>query len=359
MVGGFLGAGKTTLLFETTRMLMSGGKKVGLVTNDQASELVDTAILIQTHARVAEISGSCFCCNFNGFTDSLMQLGNELQVDMIIAEPVGSCTDLSATIMQPLKELLKNELIVSPLTVLADPFRLTEILKGRSAGLHPGAAYIFRKQLEESDIIMISKADLLENNQLELLKARVERSYPNTQVIAASSKTGHGIAEWLKLLESSRRIGQRVVEVDYDTYAEGEAALGWLNSSIELQGDRVSWDTFISNLLRSLSSELDAKKIGVGHIKVILKSEGGQVIGNITGTTDTLSIRGSSGVTNQAQLIINARVGTDPFVLGNMVKDALDATTKNWIAYRVKAWKCLSPSYPIPTYRYSKAVGNE
>ena len=166
MIGGFLGAGKTTLLWETARRIMAQGKQTGLITNDQAPELVDTALLSHNQIKVAEVSGSCFCCNFNGFVDAIQQVRHEAAADVIIAEPVGSCTDLSATIVQPLKENLKRELLVSPLSVLADPLRLSDILDGGNADLHPSAAYIFRKQLEESDIILISKSDLLDSDEL-------------------------------------------------------------------------------------------------------------------------------------------------------------------------------------------------
>ena len=42
MIGGFLGAGKTTAIAELARRLTAQGKKVGLITNDQSSGLVDT-----------------------------------------------------------------------------------------------------------------------------------------------------------------------------------------------------------------------------------------------------------------------------------------------------------------------------
>ena len=45
LVGGFLGAGKTSLLWEVAKRLNEKGHKVGLITNDQASELVDTSFL--------------------------------------------------------------------------------------------------------------------------------------------------------------------------------------------------------------------------------------------------------------------------------------------------------------------------
>ena len=58
LVGGFLGAGKTTLLWEAAQRLAGRGRRVGLVTNDQAPELVDTAWLSRAGVRVAEVSGS-------------------------------------------------------------------------------------------------------------------------------------------------------------------------------------------------------------------------------------------------------------------------------------------------------------
>jgi Ni2+-binding GTPase involved in maturation of urease and hydrogenase len=356
IVGGFLGAGKTTLLFEATKQLMNKGLKVGLITNDQAPELVDTAILLQTHVQVAEVSGSCFCCNFNGFIDSLKQVKQDAQADIIIAEPVGSCTDLSATIMQPLKELMSSELIVAPLTVLADPIRLSDILDGGTAGLHPSAAYIFSKQLEESDIILITKTDLLQPHEVEQLKEKVKLHYPQSEVLTVSSKTGVGMEEWLQKVLTSTVSGQHIVEVDYEKYAEGEAVLGWLNGTISLQGKEVNWDSFAKNFLTLLGEKVDRLGLGVGHIKIMLESGTSYLAGNLTGNLSTLSIRGKVGVSDHAQLIINARVGISPDLLENMVKETLDSIAGNSITQTVKAWKCLSPGYPNPTHRYSQVV---
>lgn len=120
LVGGFLGAGKTSLLFEAASKLTERGKHVGLIANDQAAELVDTSFLQYTDGAISEVSGSCFCCNYNGFTDAILHLIENQQTDIIIAEPVGSCTDLSATILQPSKHQFEKDFIVAPLTVLVD-----------------------------------------------------------------------------------------------------------------------------------------------------------------------------------------------------------------------------------------------
>lgn len=355
LVGGFLGAGKTTLLWETAQRLMSGGKRVGLITNDQAPELVDTAFLLQKEVTVAEVSGSCFCCNFNGLISALKQVRDDANADVIVAEPVGSCTDLSATVVQPLKENMRGELLVSPLSVMADPGRLTDILNGGNAGLHPSAAYIFRKQLEESDIILISKTDLLSASELEKLKERVTMQYPDSEVMSISSVSKSGMEEWLKAVMNRTDAGKRLVEVDYDVYAEGEAVLGWLNCTVELKGERTNWDEFARNLMLNLSRHFDRISASVGHTKIMLESGENYLTGNLTGNGNTLNFRGSAGSGENARLTLNARVEMSPEALENAVKHILDEA-KGSLEMKILAWRCLSPGRPDPTYRFTHVV---
>ena len=65
MVGGFLGAGKTTTLARLAKHYMQQGLNVGIVTNDQADDLVDTNMLRSLGFEVGEVAGACFCCNFD------------------------------------------------------------------------------------------------------------------------------------------------------------------------------------------------------------------------------------------------------------------------------------------------------
>ncbi|HEX7585985.1 MAG TPA: GTP-binding protein [Prolixibacteraceae bacterium] len=356
LVGGFLGAGKTTLLWKAARRIMEKGQRIGLITNDQAPELVDTAILLRNEVKVAEVSGSCFCCNFNGLIGAMEKVQKEADADVIIAEPVGSCTDLSATIVQPLKEKMRGNLLVSPLSVMADPAHLIDILNGGTAGLHPSAAYIFRKQLEESDIILISKADLLNVNDLELLKEKVKLNFPDADVMTVSAITGEGIDEWLEEVMNRTDAGQRLAEVDYDVYAEGEAILGWLNSNIELSGEPTNWDAFARKLLQDLSQQFDSRKASVGHVKIILEAGDNYLTGNLTGEGNTLNFRGSAGTSTKARLTLNARVEMVPEVLEEIVRRALYENTKGNLAVKIVALRCLSPGRPNPTYRFDRII---
>lgn len=356
LVGGFLGSGKTTLLWEAAQNVMQKGQSVGLITNDQAPELVDTAILSRNDVNVAEVNGSCFCCNFAGLIDATRKLKKEAEADVIIAEPVGSCTDLSATIVQPLKENLRGELLVSPLTVLADPVRLTDILNGGNAGLHPSAAYIFRKQLEESDIILISKTDLVSDEELALLTEKTKLYFPDSDVMTISSVSGKGMDEWLDKVQNSVDAGKRLLEVDYDVYAEGEAVLGWLNATIELAGNSVNWDAFARELMQNLSKQFDAMEASVGHVKILVESGDKYIVSNLTGLNDTLTFRQSAGTGDNAFLTVNARVEMSPVLLENIVRTTIDTISGTTISKKIIALRCLSPGRPNPTFRFDHVI---
>ncbi|MDR2472124.1 MAG: cobalamin synthesis protein P47K [Tannerella sp.] len=354
--GGFLGAGKTTLLWKAAEEAVKQGLNVGLITNDQAPELVDSALLAHAGLKVAEVSGSCFCCNFNGFTDAAQRVRSEAGADVLIAEPVGSCTDLSATILQPLKKFWNRDYDVAPLTVLADPERLTDILAGHSAGLHDDAAYIYRKQLEESDIILITKTDCYDASVIETLQKRTAEAFPFADVMFASAQTGEGIAEWFSEVYGRSDAGKRVVSVDYDTYAHGEAVLGWLNGTVLLSGNKVNWNDFTGDYLRNLSYCFDDANYPVGHVKVIAEKDSQYLAGNLTGKYDTLRFRGNIEPCDTIRLTVNARVETSPETLNDIVIKTLENTADKRCKTQTLAWRYLMPGRPNPTHRFAEAI---
>src|SRR5690242_11056171 len=115
MIGGFLGAGKTTAVAKLARQLTEQGLQVGLITNDQGSHLVDTTMLSSGGFQVEEIPGGCFCCRFNSLVEAARRLTNASRPDVFIAEPVGSCTDLVATVTYPLRKLYGANFTIAPL----------------------------------------------------------------------------------------------------------------------------------------------------------------------------------------------------------------------------------------------------
>ena len=171
MIGGFLGAGKTTAVGKLAQHLTGQGLKVGLITNDQASVLVDTKMLRSQGFATEEIAGGCFCCRFNSLVDAASKLTEETRPDVFIAEPVGSCTDLVATVTYPLRRMYGNDFTIAPLSVLVDPVRARRVLGlEEGGGFSSKVVYIFKKQLEEADVIVMGKSDLLVCPALQLMQ---------------------------------------------------------------------------------------------------------------------------------------------------------------------------------------------
>lgn len=355
LVGGFLGAGKTTLIKAATQILAADGRNVGVITNDQTSSLVDTAILKKSAKFTEEVSGSCFCCNFNGFIDAVENLIAK-NMNVILGEPVGSCTDLSATILQPVKDLRENVRLL-PLSVVADPARLECALKGDNGGLHPDAAYIVERQFAEADIILINKSDTLDTAQLRELIVKTKERYPDKEVMAISAKTGLGIASWLGMLGALPQRGATIIDVDYDKYASGEAVLGWVNMEIDLKKQTYDWNRFAQSFMEALAKNLAAAKMAVAHAKIMIDCDCCQMSANLVDDSGRPTYTGKACIANQAHMILNCRAEGEPgAVLKTVEKTLADVCGKTGIAYDKTAVKSLKPGRPNPTHRYDRII---
>src|SRR5690606_4680443 len=175
---------KTTTIARLARHYQDQGLKVGIVTNDQAPDLVDTNSLRSQGFDVGEVAGSCFCCNFNALTDTVKRLGASQRPDVVLAEPVGSCTDLVATVVRPLVQVYEEPVEVATYGVILKPSHGGRILRNEpNAGRSAKAAYIFRKQLEEADFLIVNRIDELSRAEVDDLVALLEDQYPGRPVL--------------------------------------------------------------------------------------------------------------------------------------------------------------------------------
>lgn len=357
IVGGFLGSGKTTLLWEAGQRLTRQGHAVGLITNDQAPDLVDTALLSRGSMGVREVAGSCFCCNFEGLVGATQSLidGN---ADIIIAEPVGSCTDLSATIIQALKDK-HPEIDLAPLTVLAGPDRVREVLKKTDSLMHASALYILRLQMEEADCILLNKIDTLSADERKAMAGLLRATFPEAVVGEISARSGEGVDAWLASIFCAEGAGKRIVDVDYDRYAEGEAVLGWLNAVIDLQSRRSLIDFMkpTLELLDRLHKSLRQRNAEIGHVKAMLESGAEARDASLTRLDGTVTGRNKSPLAGTAaRLILNVRAQIPPLALETITREALARLADDTLIASVRTLRCLMPGRPRPTYRYEQTV---
>jgi G3E family GTPase len=361
MVGGFLGAGKTTTLARLARHYMTRSLRVGLVTNDQAQDLVDTNSLRGQGFPVEEVAGACFCCRFDDLVGKVQQLGLSARPDMILAEPVGSCTDLVATVVQPLKDLYGQRFEVAPYAVLFKPSHGLRILRNETGGgFSPKAAYIFRKQLEEADAIVINRIDEIRAEEFAELSDLVTSQYPGVPLLRMSAKTGAGFEALAELLDQQGAFGRKILDIDYDTYAEGEAELGWLNASFHVATPHpVGLDGLLLDAVKRLGDLLRQRGFEVAHLKVIGLTDGSFGVANLVSNRSEpeLSLP-SHGRIQEAEVIVNARVAADPELLEQLVRQTMDdvSSLDRYGKAEVRTMQSFRPGRPQPTHRYAAAI---
>ena len=345
VVGGFLGAGKTTLLLSAARELESRGLRSALILNDQGEALVDTEYASLNHLPNGEVTGGCFCCRFSELV-SVMEQMRAHAPDVIFAEPVGSCTDISATTLQPLREYA-DQFRLAPFTVLVDPARAKE-LTGHDADPH--LSFLFRKQLEEADLVCFTKSDLYPG-QPESIPDGLAFS-ATAAVRQISAKTGAGVAPWLdEVLSGTLSVGSHILNIDYAEYARSEAALAWLNLQVTVElAQPLSSAGLLGPMLDRLDAEFTDAGISIVHMKAIVQSDSGYLKAAVCGNGQEPAVEGALDASPalRHELLLNLRaVGAADEV------EAIIESNIHRIPGQLKELRiaCFHPAAPTPERR--------
>jgi len=363
-VGGFLGSGKTTALAGIAKRLLGLGKRVGIVTNDQSDNLADTVIvremLGELGVPIEEVVAGCFCCKFEELIDNIEKILVH-KPDILLGEPVGSCTDFVAAVANPIKIHYHEAFRFAPFSTMVDPDRVRELLLAETESNFPEeVAYLFGKQLEEADILVLNKIDLITEAEIERLVFVLTERYPEKEILTISARDDVGLDKWLEILLSGRPGANTVLsQIDYDRYARAEAVLGWLNGAIRVSSDRLfAADEFVRELFFELRESFKREKGEIGHLKSVFTSGGKSLWVNLTNlSSDPVVSGGSLAKLSKGSLILNARVQLSPKLLEKIVRDVLAAVAET---YEVKAeiddLQCFSPAYPNPPHMVRESL---
>jgi len=334
VVSGFLGSGKTTLILAAARILAARGIRCAVILNDQGESLVDTELARARGFAAGEVTGGCFCCRFS----ELMRIADRLRADapqVIFAEPVGSCTDLCATVLRPIEEAYGTAFQLGPLTVLVDPERAGQLD-------HPDIEFLFRKQLEEADLVCFTKSDRWPQP-------------PQPGGIAArqvSALTGQGVEAWLdEVLSGSVPLRGTIPDLDYERYAQAEAALAWLNAGAAVVTEpAVSPAMLVGPLLDRLDRELTEAGILIVHLKAIDRTATGFVKAAQCANGQEPAVEGAldASPAREHRLSINLRAVGEPGLVLSVVRSALGDLPGRADTLRID---CFRPAAPKPERR--------
>ena len=340
LVGGFLGAGKTTLLLAAAKELERRGLRSAVILNDQGEALVDTKYVALRGLEYGEVTGGCFCCRFSGLIQVMDKL-LEHSPDVIFAEPVGSCTDISATILHPLNEY-SEFYRVAPFTVLVDPKRADALLRDDADW---NLSFLFRKQLQEADLICFTKSDI--SPAVPAIASRTVRQI--------SARTGQGVAAWLdEVLSGDISAGTEILDIDYEQYAQAEAALGWLNMRVSIRLKvPISPAVILGSLLDRLDADFTAAGIAIVHLKAIVLAETGFLKAAICANGQQPAVEGmlDASPARDHDLLLNLRAMGEAEQVREIVEINLKSMEFELTGLRIT---CFHPAAPRPERRMTR-----
>jgi G3E family GTPase len=353
-VGGFLGAGKTTAIRALARIFTERGHTVAAITNDQAAELVDTVFLSGSGIAAREVAGSCFCCNFTGLADAIAASIESENADIILAEPVGSCTDIVATVVRPMRALMGDRVTVAAYSVLVEPKRWHE-LAGDGADAPWSMKYLFDRQLEEADCILVTKVDTLTDAELQTIMEQVGLRYPSQTILHASALKKMGLDKWIDFAQATPPQERWLQDIDYDRYAVAEAEMGWLNARVSTRHfEAVDGMATARAFLEKLIDGVEQQNGRIGHLKILAAAENGMVKAGTTQVGARFDVDGQfSGPVEELEFTINIRATLEPQDLSGIVQAAVNGA---FAADKAKAsilyLSTFRPAPPNPTYRF-------
>ena len=155
LISGYLGTGKTTLI---NNLLRTTKKKIALLVNDFGDVNIDESLIEARTDSVLSIAGGCVCCSYgNELIETLESMNsNEILPDHIVLEASGIA--LPSKIIQTIS--LMDFLSFHGTVLLTDASRLRSQLND---------LYIsdtISLQIEQHDLLVLNKTDLLEKDEL-------------------------------------------------------------------------------------------------------------------------------------------------------------------------------------------------
>jgi len=241
VLSGFLGAGKTTLLNHVLHN--KKGLKVAVIVNDMSEVNIDAKFienentLSRTEEKLVEMSNGCICCTLR---EDLMieveKLASQNKFDYLliestgISEPIPVAQTFTFESEDGKIDLSRFSYIDTMLTVVdafnfLKDFSSSDYLTTRSLTNIEGddrtIVNLLTDQIEFANVIIINKIDLVTTEQVEELRAIIQKLNPEAYIITANeSKVG---------LEN-------VVNTGLFDYEKAEASAGWIK---ELENEHV------------------------------------------------------------------------------------------------------------------------
>ena len=180
LLSGFLGSGKTTLLNYVLKQ--NHGKKIAVIENEFGEIGIDSEFVIGADQDIFEMSNGCICCSIRG---DLIETLNRLleqhkKFDHILIESTGLAS--SGPIAQAflIEDEISKSLSLDGIITMVDAKHIKNTLNEQE---------VVWEQIAFSNVIILNKADLVTEPEMEALKKQMRQINPTATIC----KTTHAV----------------------------------------------------------------------------------------------------------------------------------------------------------------------
>ncbi|MCT0199629.1 GTP-binding protein [Synechococcus sp. CS-1325] len=170
---GYLGAGKTTLL---NRILThEHGLKVAVIVNEFGEVGIDNQLVIDADEEIFEMNNGCICCTVRG--DLIRIIGNLMKrrdrFDHLVIETTGLADPAPVIQTFFVDEDLRDELRLDAVITLVDLVHVQQHWEAEEV----------QEQLAFADVLLLNKADLVEEAERQAIEQRVRAINPMARLL--------------------------------------------------------------------------------------------------------------------------------------------------------------------------------
>ena len=206
--------------------------------------------------------------------------------------------------------------------------------------------------MEEADILILNKTDLLNPQHLHEVKEVIQRDYPKKKVLLQNSLKNKDIHQWLNYLENEEDFSyKRSLDIDYAIYGDGEAKLAWLDADLLVATEKMPASKVAVKLAETIYEKIGNKNYVIGHLKFLVTDGSEQFKMSYTASSN-YEEPVSNMISKNVSVLINARVETTPEILEEIMYDAInEVAIKTKSKIQIQSIAAFKPGFPEPTYR--------
>ena len=211
LLTGFLGAGKTTLLNHI--LCNQQGLRSAVLVNEFGEVGIDNELVVATSDSMVELSNGCICCSINGELQEAVHrvLQRPEPIDLIVVETTGLADPLPVALTFMAGDLRDRLRLDSIITLIdAEHFSATAV-----------DSPIARAQVVYGDILLLNKADLVDEQRLAEVEAELRAIKTDARILrACRGDVPLGLLLSVGLFESDRLAAQQAQEEIRDHASE-------------------------------------------------------------------------------------------------------------------------------------------